>query len=109
MGITYTKQDDDWDGAHSRLVRVLAAFDASYTNGGEALAASDADMASIERVVVEETVTESGYVVGYDESAGVLKAYASSGTAGNPLQEVADAADLSGETVTLTVYGRGSA
>lgn len=108
MGVTYSVEDRRLAGRIGRETVLTAQFDTSYTAGGEALTASDADLGTLEDVFVRETVTESGYVVGYDESAATLKVYEGGG-AGAPLSEVAGATDLSTETVRLLVRGSGTA
>lgn len=108
MGVNYTVEERRLAGRIGRETALTAAFDASYTAGGEPLAASDAALDTLDEVAVRETVTEGGYVVGYDESAGTLKVYEGGG-AGAPLSEVAGATDLSTETVRLTVRGSGVA
>lgn len=109
MGISYTIEDRRLAGGIGRVTELTASFDAAYTAGGESLAAADARLKRIDSVIVRETVTEGGYVVGYDESAGTLRVYASGDLAGDPLQEVAGATDLSTESVRLSVRGVGTA
>ncbi|WP_323192411.1 hypothetical protein [Halostella sp. PRR32] len=108
MGVSYTIEERRLQGRIGRETVLTASFDASYNAGGEALTASDAGLDEYGEVAVRETVTESGYVVGYDESAGVLKVYEGGG-AGATLQEVAGGTDLSTETVRLLVRGSGTA
>ena len=108
MGVSYSVEERRLQGRIGRETVLTASFDASYNAGGEALNASDAALDTLEEVAVRETVTEGGYVVGYDESAGTLKVYEGGG-AGAPLSEVADATDLSTETVRLLVRGSGVA
>jgi len=106
MGITYTIDQDIWDGGIRRRVRVNAAFDADYTAGGEPLDTDDIPLDSIESVYFEEAVTQSGYLATYRADDGTIVVYTGAGSAGSPLQEAADATDLSGETTTLLVEGR---
>ena len=108
MGVNYSVDERRLAGRVGRETVLTAEFDASYNAGGEALTAADAQLDTLDEVAVRETVTESGYVVGYDESAGVLKVYEGGG-AGATLQEIAGGTDLSTETVRLTVRGRGTA
>ncbi|MDT3434693.1 hypothetical protein [Haloarcula sp. 1CSR25-25] len=105
MGISWTKDDDDWDGAHSRRVRLTGAFDTSYTSGGEPLTPSDADLGSIESVTVLSPSTESGYVVRYDHDTDEVLLFQEDASAG-PLAEVAGSTDVSTETVAIEVRGR---
>lgn len=104
MGISYTTNDSGWDGNNVTAV-VTGAFDASYTAGGESLAAADVGMGSIERVVVASGATESGYVARHDAAAGTIQLFEENASAG-PLAEVAGGTDVSSETVRLHVYGR---
>lgn len=105
MGVTYTVNEDLWDGAIHRRIRLDAQFDTDYTNGGEPLAASDADLGTITHVYFEEPVTEGGYIATYRSEDGTIKVYETGG-AGSTLSEVADATDLSSESCTLIVEGR---
>lgn len=105
MGVTYTVDEDIWDGAIRRRARVEAAFDSSYTSGGEALAASDVGFGSINAVYFQEPVTEGGYIASYRAGDGTVKVYETGG-AGATLTEVAGATDLSTESCTLIVEGR---
>ncbi|MFC7044293.1 hypothetical protein ACFQH6_20470 [Halobacteriaceae archaeon GCM10025711] len=105
MGITYTKQADGWTGGTQREVVVDAAFDSSYTAGGEALTPSDVGLKKIENVDIESVTTDSGYIVEWDNDAGTLVVREESDTGGG-LSEVADATDLSGESIRLSVRGR---
>ena len=104
MGVTYTRDDHRWVG-NQRVVTAEAAFDASYTAGGEALTAGDVDLGVIQNVDVQSNTTGSGYVVEWDDDAGTLVVREESDTGGG-LTEVADATDLSGEEVTIRVWGR---
>lgn len=105
MGITYTTDDHSWDGDTGKRTRLTAAFDASYTAGGETLAASDAELGTIDEVHILDGATESGYVPSYDDSAGKLLLFEEGGT-GGPLTEVPGGTDASSETVTVVVRGR---
>ena len=104
MGISYTQQSHGWSG-NQRQVTLEAQFDASYTAGGEPLAAADAGLGSIEGVNVESGASESGYVARWDDAAGTLMMFEEDATAG-PLAEVAGATDLSTESLRVTVWGR---
>ena len=104
MGISYTKVREA-PVANQRRVVLDAAFDTSYTAGGEALAADDARLGSVELVTVGSGASESGYVPRYDAESESLLMFEENGNAG-PLAEVADATDLSTETVRLVVWGR---
>lgn len=105
MGVTYTVDDSTWDGGTHRRVVLTAQFDASYTSGGETLAPDDAGLQSIDSVVIQEPVTENGYVASYRAGDGTIKMFTSGG-GGSPLSEVADATDLSTESATVVVRGR---
>lgn len=105
MGISYTYEGHRWLGTQ-RLSTIEATFDGSYTTGGETLAASDADLGSIEHVDVVEGTTAKGYVVRWDKANGTLQAFEAAAD-GNALDEVAAGkADLNGETIQLRVWGR---
>ncbi len=105
MGISYTEQDHRWTGGGQREKVVEAAFDSTYTAGGESLAPSDVGLGSIENVTIESGTTDSGYVVEWDPATGVLVVREES-DAGGGLTEVADATDLSGESIRLSIRGR---
>jgi len=105
MGISYSTGDHRWLG-NQRVQTITATFDGSYTSGGETLAASDANLGSIEHVDVVEGTTAKGYVVRWDEANGTIQAFEAAAD-GNPLDEVAAGkADLNGETIKLRVWGR---
>lgn len=104
MGVTYTVQEHKWLG-NQRIAVVEAQFDASYTAGGEPLAANDVDFDDVQSVLFEEPVSEGGYVAAYRDADGTIKMYETGG-AGATLSEVAGATDLSTESVTLQVWGR---
>jgi len=106
MGVTYTLKEDSWDGDTRRRLRVEAAFDSSYTAGGEPLGTEDVPLDSIKSVYFEEPVTENGYLASYRAEDNTITVYTGPGSAGAPLQEAADGADLSDETATLFVEGR---
>lgn len=105
MGISWTRDESDWDGGHQRRERLTGAFDNSYTNGGESLTPSDAGLDHIESVAVLSPATESGYVVRYDHDTDVVQLFEENASAG-PLAEVADTTDVSTETVDIEVRGR---
>ncbi|WP_254768228.1 hypothetical protein [Salinilacihabitans rarus] len=105
MGITYTETDHRWTGGIQREKTVEAAFDSSYTAGGEPLTPTDVGLGSIENVTIESGTTDSGYVVQWDDATEALVVREES-DAGGGLTEVADATDLSGESVRLAVRGR---
>lgn len=104
MGITYTRDDHRWNGTQREVV-VDAAFDSSYNAGGETLNPGDVGLGSIENVSIESNTTDSGYVVEWDDANDALVVREES-DAGGGLTEVADATDLSGESVRLSVRGR---
>lgn len=105
MGITYTEDDHRWTGGIQREVVVEASFDSSYNVGGEALTPGDVGLGSIGNVTVESQTTDSGFVVEWDDTNDALVVREESDTGGG-LTEVADATDLSGESVRLSVRGR---
>jgi hypothetical protein len=105
MGVTYSELDDRPTGGVQREIVVEAQFDSSYNTGGETLAATDIGLGTIENVTIESVATDSGYVVGWDYATDALVVYEENASAG-PLAEVADATDLSGEAVRLSVRGR---
>lgn len=100
MGITTSRDDHRWIG-NQRVVTATVTFDASYTNGGEALAAGDVDLGSIENLSVESGTTSSGLPVEWDADTGVLVVYDASHT-----EQSAGAAAVDGETVRVRVWGR---
>ena len=104
MGITYTREGHRWI-ANQRVVTAEAAFDADYTAGGEPLNPNDVGLGRIENVDIQSNTTGSGYVVEWDDDAGTLVVREESDTGGG-LTEVADATDLSGEEVTIRIWGR---
>lgn len=107
MGATFATDDRRFINSIGRVVDLTVTFDTSYTAGGEPITAADAGLQTLASVTVHETVTEGGYVVGYDASAGTLKVYGSGGTADAPLSELAGGTDLSTESVKVSVRGSG--
>lgn len=105
MGISWSRDESDWDGGHQRRERLTGAFDSSYTAGGEPLTPDDAGLDHIESVSVLSPATESGYVVRYDHNADAVLLFEENATTG-PLAEVADATDVSTESVDIEVRGR---
>ena len=105
MGITYTELDDRPTGGVQREIVAEAQFDGSYTAGGEALAAGDVGLGTINNVTVESVATDSGYVVRWDYDAGTLVVFEATGSAG-ALSEAAGGTDLSGEAIRIAVRGR---
>lgn len=103
---TFSVDDDGWDGDTHRRVLATATMSSSYSAGGEALAASDVDLETIDSVTVLHGATTGGYVPRYDPAAGTLQLFVASGTAGNPLQEVAGSTDVSTESIELEIRGR---
>lgn len=105
MGISYTQQDDRPVG-NQRVVTLEATFDTDYSTGGEALAASDADLRKIEHVDVIEGTTAKGYVIRWDKANDTVQAFEAAAD-GSPLDEVAAGKnDLTDETIQLRVWGR---
>lgn len=105
MGIEYTEERHGWTGGGQREKTIEAAFDATYTEGGEPLTAADVGFGRIQNVSIESGTTQSGYVVQWDDEAEVLIVREES-DAGGGLVEVAPDTDLSGESVRLSVRGR---
>lgn len=100
MGVSLTEDDHRWVG-NQRVVTATATFDASYTNGGEAIAPTDVDLNTIESVSIDSGTTSGGNPVEYDRTSGVLVVYDSTHS------ELADgSAAVDGQTVTLTIRGR---
>lgn len=100
MGTTVSTDDHRWAG-NQRVVTAEVTFDASYTNGGEPIAAGDLDLGSIENLVIESGLTSSGLPVEWDASNGVLVVYD-----GTHTEQAAGAAAVDGETVRIRAWGR---
>lgn len=100
MGVSLTQDDHRWVG-NQRVVDATATFDASYTNGGEAISPPDVDLDAIESVSIDSGLTSGGNPVEYDPTSGVLVVY------DNTHSELADGSSaVDGETVSLTIRGR---
>jgi len=100
MGTTTTIDDHRWVG-NQREVTADVTFDASYTNGGEPLNASDLNLGTIENVTIESGLTSGGLPVEWDDDSGVLVVYD-----GTHTEQSAGAAAVDGEVVRVRVKGR---
>lgn len=100
MGTTVTVDDHRWVG-NQRVVTADVTFDASYTSGGEPIAADDVGLGSIENVTIESGLTSSGLPVEWDDDTGVLVVYDDTHS-----EQSAGAAAVDGEVVRLRVQGR---
>jgi len=100
MGTSVTVDTHRWAGTQ-RVVTADVTFDASYTNGGETLAAGDVGLGAIENVTLESGLTSSGLPVEWDDDTGVLVVYDSSHT-----EQTDGAAAVDGEVVRVVVRGR---
>lgn len=104
MGASYSVAREEPLG-NQRVLSVDVDFDSSYTAGGESVSASDVGLGTINTVSISSGLSAGGYAPRWDHEAGTLMMYQDGG-ADSPSSEVADAADLSGETVRITVRGR---
>jgi len=100
MGTSVTIDDHRWVG-NQREVTADVTFDASYTSGGEPIAASDLNLGTIENVTIESGLTDGGLPVEWDDDSGVLVVYDASHS-----EQAAGAAAVDGEIVRLRVKGR---
>ena len=100
MGTSVTIDDHRWVG-NQREVTADVTFDASYTSGGEAIAASDLNLGRIENVTIESGLTDGGLPVEWDDDTGALVVYD-----GSHSEQAAGAAAVDGEVVRLRVKGR---
>ena len=79
--------------------------EASYTTGGEAVAAADFKLSRLDHLIINGT-GEGGYCFAYDPSAGKIKAFwVDTTTDGAPQAEVAAATDVSGSPVDVIAIG----
>lgn len=97
MGVSYTRTDHRWV-AIQRVVTLEAAFDDSYTPGGEDLSAADAGLGKIEHVTILTNVTDAGHVATHD--AGKLQLF------GNDDGAEASGTAADGDTVLVEIRGR---
>jgi hypothetical protein len=100
MGTTVAIDDHRWVG-NQREVTADVTFDASYTSGGEPIAASDLNLGRIENVTIESGLTDGGLPVEWDDDTGALVVYDASHS-----EQAAGAAAVDGEVVRLRVKGR---
>jgi len=100
MGTSVTIDDHRWVG-NQREVTADVTFDASYTSGGEPIAASDLNLGDIENVTIESGLTDGGLPVEWDDDTGALVVYDASHS-----EQAAGAAAVDGEVVRLRVKGR---
>ncbi|NHN40544.1 hypothetical protein G9C85_02680 [Halorubellus sp. JP-L1] len=100
MGTTVTRDDHRWVG-NQREVTADVTFDASYTNGGEPLSASDFGLSTIENLTIESALTDGGLPVEWDDDNEVLVVYD-----GSHSEQAAGAAAVDGEVVRVRVKGR---
>jgi len=100
MGTSVTIDDHRWVG-NQREVTADVTFDASYTSGGEPIAADDLNLGRIENVTIESGLTDGGLPVEWDDDTGALVVYDGSHT-----EQAAGAAAVDGEVVRLRVKGR---
>jgi hypothetical protein len=90
---------------NKKVVVVDTTFDSSYVTGGESLTAADLGLTKIQYVATG--VADTNYVTRYDYTNSKLLAYDSdySTSTDGPLQQVANATDLSTADVRLLVVG----
>jgi len=80
--------------------------EASYTTGGEAVAAADFKLSRLDHLIINGT-GEGGYCFAYDPSAGKIKAFYGDydPAAAGALTEVPAATDVSGSPVDVIAIG----
>lgn len=106
MAITTSRVHQWSNGArYERIVDVT--LDNSYPTGGYSLPVTNAALALRNAIHdIRPGVSTNGYVVNYIPSTGKLKVFRIGGSLTAPLTEVANAVDLSAETVRLRVTGK---